>query len=220
MRTIFSGVCSATSSMSMPPASLAITTTPPADPSMTIPTYSSRSTSSASSTRTERMGTPSGPVWCVTRFEPISSLAAPPASSGLETSLMPPALPRPPAWTCALTTTDPPNSDAAATAASAVSARPRPSERVCRPYQESLSPGIRGFSIVGSGEDSRAPRCERSEKHHPISDADLPQLFQLLANETIDFARLHATCEIGSWRREWDSNPRYLSVNLFSRQAP
>ena len=45
IRTIFSGVCSATSSMSMPPASLAITTTPPADPSMTIPTYSSRSTS-------------------------------------------------------------------------------------------------------------------------------------------------------------------------------
>ena len=43
------------------------------------------------------------------------------ASSGVLASFTPPALPRPPALTCALTTTTPPISSAAAFASSAVS---------------------------------------------------------------------------------------------------
>src|SRR5262245_35437581 len=42
------------------------------------------------------------------------------ASSGVAASLMPPALPRPPVSTCALTTTGPPSSSAAARASAAV----------------------------------------------------------------------------------------------------
>ena len=105
---ILSGVVSATSSMSMPPASLTMTTGPRAAPSVTMPTYSSRSMSRGSSTSTASTGTPSGPVWKVTSLVPSIPPAASAASAGDETILIPPALPRPPAWTCALTTAPPP----------------------------------------------------------------------------------------------------------------
>ena len=49
------------------------------------------------------------------------------ASSGLAASLIPPALPRPPVRTCALTTTWPPISSAAVRASSGVVTK-RPSE--------------------------------------------------------------------------------------------
>src|SRR4051794_33434548 len=58
---------------------------------------------------------------------PRISLARSAASSGVAASLMPPALPRPPTSTWALTTTGPPISAAAARASSGVSAT-RPSE--------------------------------------------------------------------------------------------
>ena len=58
---------------------------------------------------------------------PRISLARSAASSGVAASLMPPALPRPPTSTCALTTTGPPISAAAARASSGVNAT-RPSE--------------------------------------------------------------------------------------------
>ena len=117
-----SGVFAATSSMSTPPASEAITRGKPMELSMTIPRYSSRSTLSCSSTRTRLTSRPSGPVWWVTSCMPMISPAAFRASSGVAASLMPPPLPRPPAWICALTATGRPSSAAIAAASSAVAA--------------------------------------------------------------------------------------------------
>ena len=119
-----SGVFSATSSISIPPAALAMTTTPCAAPSITSPRYSSRLTSIASSTKTLFTGAPSGPVWNVTRVVPRRAFAASSASCGMETTLIPPALPRPPAWTWALTTTLRPSRVATARASSEVVATP------------------------------------------------------------------------------------------------
>src|SRR6476659_6169731 len=63
---------------------------------------------------------PFGPVWCVTRVDPSRRFASFSTSSIDFTTLTPPALPRPPAWICALTTqTGPPSSCAALMASSA-----------------------------------------------------------------------------------------------------
>ena len=70
----------------------------------------------ASSTRTLFTGTPSGPVWYVTRLDFKRLLAKDSASPGDFTSFTPPALPLPPAWTCALTTTGSPISKVAVAA--------------------------------------------------------------------------------------------------------
>jgi hypothetical protein len=69
---------------------------------------------------------PSGPLWCVTRRLP-SMPAAASTSSSERASFTPPALPRPPACTCALTThSEPPSASAAAFASCALRAT-RPS---------------------------------------------------------------------------------------------
>src|SRR3954470_6775171 len=49
---------------------------------------------------------PPGPVWCVTRFMPRIFCAVSRAAVAPLTTLTPPPLPRPPAWICALTTTN------------------------------------------------------------------------------------------------------------------
>ena len=49
---------------------------------------------------------PPGPVWCVTRFMPRIFCAVSRAAAAPLTTFTPPPLPRPPAWICALTTTN------------------------------------------------------------------------------------------------------------------
>src|SRR5713226_1374122 len=65
----------------------------------------------ASSTSTLRTLMPSGGVWGVLRIMPRICFAAASAPAGSSASLTPPALPRPPACTWALTTTLPPSRD-------------------------------------------------------------------------------------------------------------
>src|SRR2546426_9168284 len=117
---IFSGERAATSSISMPPASDAMTTWVARARSRVIERYSSRSTAEASSTSTDRTSMPSGGVWGVLSRIPRICRAARSAASGSSASLMPPALPRPPACTCAFTTTRPPSRTATAFASAGV----------------------------------------------------------------------------------------------------
>src|SRR2546426_8582151 len=119
---IFSGERAATSSISMPPASDAMTTWVARARSRVIERYSSRSTAEASSTSTDRTWMPSGGVCGVLSLMPRICRAAGSAASGSSTSLMPPALPRPPACTCALTTTRPPSRAAIVFASAGVAA--------------------------------------------------------------------------------------------------
>src|SRR5207244_10987052 len=76
----------------------------------------------ASSTSTLRTLMPSGGVCGVLSIMPRIWPAACSAAAGLSASLMPRALPRPPACTCALTTTVPPSRCAIARACAGVSA--------------------------------------------------------------------------------------------------
>src|SRR5437867_7451388 len=76
----------------------------------------------ASSTSTLRTLMPSGGVWGVLSIMPRIWPAACSAAAGSSASLMPPALPRPPACTCALTTTLPLSRWAIARACAGVSA--------------------------------------------------------------------------------------------------
>src|SRR5216117_1615632 len=76
----------------------------------------------ASSTSTLRTLMPSGGVWGVLSIMPRIWPAACSAAAGSSASLMPPALPRPPACTCALTTTLPLSRSAIARACAGVSA--------------------------------------------------------------------------------------------------
>src|SRR4030095_1740174 len=69
---------------------------------------------------TERTRIPSGGVWGVLSFMPRICCAARWAPSGSSASLIPPALPRPPACTCAFTTTLPPRRAATARASAGV----------------------------------------------------------------------------------------------------
>jgi len=87
----------ATSSMSMPPAALAMTTGLALARSMTMLRYSSRSICSPSSMRTRPTFFPSGPVWWVTRVIPSMSLVSCSTSPMERASFTPPPLPRPPA---------------------------------------------------------------------------------------------------------------------------
>src|ERR1700733_14229966 len=81
--------------------------------------------SEAASTYTRLTSRPCGPVWWVTRRLPSIPAAAAPASAGECTSLTPPALPRPPAWICALTAHSlPPSRVATDSASAAVYATP------------------------------------------------------------------------------------------------
>src|SRR5438105_6713608 len=65
---------------------------------------------------------PSGGVWGVLSIMPRMPAAAAPAPAASSASFTPPALPRPPACTCALTTTRPPSRSAMARACAGVSA--------------------------------------------------------------------------------------------------
>src|SRR4029079_5915466 len=62
--------------------------------------------STACSTRRRFTSLPPGPVWCVTRFIPRIFCAVSRAAAAPFTTFTPPPLPRPPAWICALTTTN------------------------------------------------------------------------------------------------------------------
>src|SRR5574338_339859 len=75
--------------------------------------------SQPASTYTLRTSLPSGPVWCETSVMPRIALATCFASAAERASLTPPALPRPPACTCAFTTTTGAPSARAACSASA-----------------------------------------------------------------------------------------------------
>jgi len=77
------------------------------------------------SIRTWRTTRPSGPVWCVTSGFPSRPLANSAAFSGDGTTFTPPALPRPPAWICAFTTTVPPSFFATSAVSSGERATPR-----------------------------------------------------------------------------------------------
>ena len=72
-----------------------------------------------SSTYTRLTSVPSAPVCGVTRRWPIRASAAAATASTDRATLMPPALPRPPACTCAFTAQTPPPSVSAAARASA-----------------------------------------------------------------------------------------------------
>src|SRR5215471_7836371 len=101
---IFSGVFSATSSISIPPSVLAINTGQPESRSTRILRYSSLAMLAPSSTSSRRTTLPLGPVWCVTSVLPSSSFAKPGTAAFSFVIFTPPALPRPPAWICAFTT--------------------------------------------------------------------------------------------------------------------
>ena len=115
---IFSGVCAATSSMSMPPSELAISVTRCVPRSTTMPTYSSFLMSAPSSMSSRRTFWPCGPVWWVTSCMPSIWPESVFTSSTDLASFTPPPLPRPPAWIWALTTQTLPPSDWAAFTAS------------------------------------------------------------------------------------------------------
>ena len=119
---IFSGWVAATSSMSMPPACDAMTTWVPRPRSSVIDRYSSAAIGEASSTSTLRTLMPSGGVCGVLSIMPRICFAAASAAAGSSASFTPPALPRPPACTCAFTTTCPPSLAAMALAWAGVSA--------------------------------------------------------------------------------------------------
>ncbi len=99
---IFSGVLAATSSMSMPPAGLTMNTARLDARSTMMPTYASVAISAAGATSTLCTVRP---LICMPRILEAISFA----SAGVFASFTPPALPRPPACTCAFTTTVPPN---------------------------------------------------------------------------------------------------------------
>jgi hypothetical protein len=99
--------------MSMPPAALTIQTGALLARSMMMPTYASLAMSSAGAIRT--FSTVS-PLIC----SPRMAFAFSRASSGVLASFTPPALPRPPACTCAFTTTAPPSFRAICSACSGV----------------------------------------------------------------------------------------------------
>ena len=113
--TIISGVSAATSSISIPPAAEAIITGHFAIRSLVIPRYISVSISTASSINTFRTGRPDISI-------PRIFSAHIPAATLSSAIFTPPALPRPPTRTCALTTTLPPISAAISTASTAVDA--------------------------------------------------------------------------------------------------
>ena len=122
---IFSGLLAATSSMSMPPASLAMITILAVTRSGMMLRYSSFWICSPCSTRTLLTRRPSGPVWWVTSVMPMMSLASFFTSSAERASFTPPPLPRPPAWIWALTTTgQPPSPPAIFWASSTLNATP------------------------------------------------------------------------------------------------
>ena len=98
------GLSRAISSISMPPAPEATTITRSLPRSSTSPRYSSRSIAIACSTYSRCTSLPRGPVCSVTNRLPSSASAARPTSSSSRHSLIPPALPRAPVWTCAFTT--------------------------------------------------------------------------------------------------------------------
>src|SRR5262245_21090106 len=106
----------------MPPACEAMTTWVARVRSSVIDRYSSRSIAGACSTHTERTRMPSGGVCGVVSRIPRIWAAAAPAAAASAATLMPPALPRPPAWTWALTTTRPPSRCAISRARAGVSA--------------------------------------------------------------------------------------------------
>ena len=78
--------------------------------------------SEARSTHTERTRMPSGGVCGVLSIIPMICFAAVSAASAASATLMPPPLPRPPACTCAFTTTLPPRRWAISRALAGVSA--------------------------------------------------------------------------------------------------
>src|SRR5438128_203472 len=116
------------------------------------------------------------------------ALAASRASAGVFATLMPPALPRPPACTCAFTTTVPPNARAAASASSGVVAmrpsgmliaarlggrgqlrrRGRPRSRVVGGGRDHLArlPAGRHLSAPVSAHGRTAPRRARALAGH------------------------------------------------------
>src|ERR1700733_531946 len=139
---IFSGVCSATASMSMPPAAEAMSASAARSRLSVSDRYSSRAMSEPLSTYTRPTGSPSGPVCAVTRRLPSISPAAARAASTSAANVTPPPLPRPP---------PPP---------SARGRPPRPRPR-CPPRGRGAparrscgtgpSPGIRADSLLSTG---------------------------------------------------------------------
>ncbi len=110
---ILSGSVWATSSMSIPPAAETIQTGALLARSMMIPTYASLAMSSAGAMSTFSTVSPLMSI-------PRMAWAFSRASSGVLASFTPPALPRPPVCTCALTTTAPPSCRAICSACSGV----------------------------------------------------------------------------------------------------
>ena len=109
---ILSGSVAATSSMSMPPAREAMTAMRPCGRSTSMARYSSLAMLEARWTSTQSTGCPSGPDCLVTRRLPSRSRTTASTLSSPSQNLTPPALPRPPACTWALTTHGPWNSEA------------------------------------------------------------------------------------------------------------
>ena len=85
------------------------------------------------------------PLICMPRILPAISRVS---SAAILASFTPPALPRPPAWTCALTTTVPPNLRAMRLGLGGASSRPRRAGSARPPFAASLSPDTRGCSRV------------------------------------------------------------------------
>src|SRR5688572_10871047 len=121
-----SGFSRATCSMSTPPRAEPMNVIALDARSTSAERYSSFSMSVASLTSTSLTGSARPPDWYVVIFVPSIFAAASRASSGVLTSLTPPALPRPPAWICALTTKSPPPIDFAAARASSPLRTARP----------------------------------------------------------------------------------------------
>src|SRR3954454_5363336 len=102
---------------------------------------------------------------------PMMSLAFCSASAGSSASLTPPAFPRPPVSTWALTTTCPPSSCAAARASSGVRAT-RPSETGIPNCAKSCLPWYSKRSIGRAADYRRDSGLRGFDRHDRVSDRD------------------------------------------------
>src|SRR5262245_29851749 len=116
---------------------------------------------------------------------PIISSAVWRACSGLFTTLMPPALPRPPAWTCAFTTTVPPMSRAACSASAAVVTK-RPGGTSI-PYSRSSALAWYSWTFIGGLQLRRGD--ERLHRFRTLVEERLLARVELELEHALDAVR-------------------------------
>src|SRR5438552_5997722 len=150
----------------------------------------------ASSTSTLRTLMPSGGVCGVFSIMPRICFAAASAPAGSSASLIPPPLPRPPAWTCALTTTLPPRRWAISFACAGVSA----TSPLGTATPNSRSSAFAWYSwtfIPLPSARVRATEARAQERDHRLPDARLRLRAEgHLVNAAVEVLRLDRLAEL------------------------